>query len=93
MGFRTLSIVRYFKLENTTFRKLDLFPSSGEGRRLTLLGRLERADLNHWTIFFEVQVKIRVTLRLAVYRQSVPLGAKPLETHDQRFFSTEPLRS
>jgi hypothetical protein len=33
-----------------------------------------------------------VTLRLAVYRQSAHLGAKPLETHDQRFFSTEPLR-
>jgi hypothetical protein len=30
-GFWTLSIVRYSKkLENTTFRKLDLFPSSGE---------------------------------------------------------------
>jgi hypothetical protein len=29
--------------------------------------------------------KVRVTLRLAVYRQSVLLGAKPLETHDQRF--------
>jgi hypothetical protein len=28
----------------------------------------------------------RVTLRLAVYRQSVCLGDKPLETHDQHFF-------
>jgi hypothetical protein len=28
----------------------------------------------------------RVTLRLAAYRQSVRLGAWPLETHDQRFF-------
>jgi hypothetical protein len=26
---------------------------------------------------------VRVTLRLAVYRQSVRLGKKPLETHDQ----------
>jgi hypothetical protein len=33
-----------------------------------------------------VRVRVRVTLRLAVYRQSVRLGAKPLETHDQRFF-------
>jgi hypothetical protein len=32
------------KLENTTFRKLDLFPSSGEGETLTLLGSLERAN-------------------------------------------------
>jgi hypothetical protein len=30
--------------------------------------------------------KVRVTLRLAVYRPSVRLGAKPLEAHDQRFF-------
>jgi hypothetical protein len=28
---------------------------------------------------------VRVTLRLAVYSQSVRLGAKPLENHDQRF--------
>jgi hypothetical protein len=32
------------------------------------------------------QVKVKVTLKLAVYRQSVRLGAKPLETHDQRLF-------
>jgi hypothetical protein len=32
IGFWTLSIVWYSKkLENTTFRKLDLFPSSGQG--------------------------------------------------------------
>jgi hypothetical protein len=30
--------------------------------------------------------KVRVTLRLAVYRQSVRLGAKPLETHGLHFF-------
>jgi hypothetical protein len=29
---------------------------------------------------------VRVTLRLAVYRQSVRLGAKPLETHGQMIF-------
>jgi hypothetical protein len=37
------------KLENTTFRKLDLFPSSGDGETPALLGPLERANLNHWT--------------------------------------------
>jgi hypothetical protein len=31
-------------------------------------------------------VRARVTLRLAVYRQSVRLGPKPLETHDLHFF-------
>jgi hypothetical protein len=31
------------------FRKLDLFPSAGEGREIsTLLGPLERANLIHW---------------------------------------------
>jgi hypothetical protein len=34
----------------------------------------------------QVKVKVKVTLRLAVYRQSVRLGVKPLETHDQIFF-------
>jgi hypothetical protein len=28
----------------------------------------------------------QVTLRLAVYRQSVRLGVRPFESHDQRFF-------
>jgi hypothetical protein len=32
------------------------------------------------------QVKVKVTLLLVVYRQSVLLGVKPLETHDQSFF-------
>jgi hypothetical protein len=32
------------------------------------------------------RVSARITLTLAVYRQSVRLGAKPLETHDQYFF-------
>jgi hypothetical protein len=32
------------------FWKLDLFPSSGKARETpVLLGRLERANLNHWT--------------------------------------------
>jgi hypothetical protein len=35
------------------------------------------------------KVKVKVTLRLAVYSQSVRLGVKPLETHDQTFFSIE----
>jgi hypothetical protein len=38
------------------------------------------------------KVKVRVPLRLAVYRQSVRLGVRPLEVHDQRFFPTELLR-
>jgi hypothetical protein len=34
----------------------------------------------------QVKVKVKVTLRLAVYHQSVRLSVKPLEVHDQRFF-------
>jgi hypothetical protein len=34
----------FYKLENTTFRKLDLFPSSGEWETPTLLGHLEKAS-------------------------------------------------
>jgi hypothetical protein len=38
------------------------------------------------------RVRVRVTLWLVVYRQSVCLGAKPLEAHDQ-IFLIEPLWS
>jgi hypothetical protein len=48
-GFWTLPIVQCF-LKNATFRKLDLFPSSGKIMAVpTLLGPFERANLNHWT--------------------------------------------
>jgi hypothetical protein len=33
-----------------------------------------------------IWVRVRVTLRLVVYRQSVRLGEKPVATHDQQFF-------
>jgi hypothetical protein len=36
------------KLDNTTFRKLDLFLSLGEWETPNLLGPLERVNLNHW---------------------------------------------
>jgi hypothetical protein len=35
------------------------------------------------TNWVRVRVRVRVTLRLSVYRQSLRLGDKPLETHDQ----------
>jgi hypothetical protein len=38
------------KLEKTALRKLDLFPSSGEGSEIrTALGPVEGTDLNHCT--------------------------------------------
>jgi hypothetical protein len=42
-----------------------------------------RRTSRNWTV---VRLKVKVTLRLAVYRQSVRLGVKPLETHDQISF-------
>jgi hypothetical protein len=39
-----------------------------------------RVDINR------VRVRVTVTLRVAVYRQSICLGDKPLETHDQQFY-------
>jgi hypothetical protein len=43
----------FWTLENTTFRKLDVFLFSGErGEAHTLLGPLERANLNRWTTHF-----------------------------------------
>jgi hypothetical protein len=36
------------KLENTTFRKLYLLPSAGEGKTPTPLGSLKRTNLGHW---------------------------------------------
>jgi hypothetical protein len=46
--------------------------------------RLLATDLN--TALMPVKVKIKETLRLAVYRQSIRLGSRPLETHDQISF-------
>jgi hypothetical protein len=51
LSFWTLSIVQYSKkLENTTFRKLDVSVLRSGGERTPCqLGPLERANLNHWT--------------------------------------------
>jgi hypothetical protein len=37
-------------MKNTTFRRLDLFPSSGEGRHLLCWV----PNLNHWTLCFSL---------------------------------------
>jgi hypothetical protein len=56
------------------FLPIPLFPSPHPGR----LPSRNSTDLN---------VKVNVTLRLAVYRQLVRLGVKHLETHDLRAFT------
>jgi hypothetical protein len=46
----------------------------------------------HSTTQVKVKFKVKVTLRFAIYRQSVRLGVNPLETQDPRLFSTETSR-
>jgi hypothetical protein len=56
-------------------------------------------NLRHWVLFsspprtlstteevVRVRFRVRITSRLAIYRQSVRLGVKHLETHDHRSF-------
>jgi hypothetical protein len=64
---------------------LDLFPSSGEGKGTpTLLGPLERANLNHWTTH---AVEVEVNLRPTVSRPVCPGARRPSGTCGQFLFS------
>jgi hypothetical protein len=51
-----------------------------------------RSSLHSGNRLKKVKVRVKATFRLAVCRQSVHLGVKPLETHEQRFFLNELLR-
>jgi hypothetical protein len=47
-----------------------------------------KSDFPFWKQAMKFNIigaRVRVTSRLAVYRQSIRLGDKPLETHDQYF--------
>jgi hypothetical protein len=61
------------------FRNWICFCPQVRGKTPTLLGPLERANLNHWA----THIRVRVTLQLAVYHQSGHLCNKPLETYNQ----------
>jgi hypothetical protein len=80
LGSESLSTVTIFyclRFETSLF--VASFDSQGHGGGI-------RTRLHTGKKF--VKVKVKVTLRLAVYRQSICLGVKPLETHDQNFFFT-----
>jgi hypothetical protein len=62
---------------------LLVFSSQAEFQLTT---ELSHSPTSYFTSLHSAKVKVKVTLRLAVYRQSVHLGVKPLETHDQTFF-------
>jgi hypothetical protein len=60
-------------------------PSTTNKREFACSLTNETELLQLWTT--DVKDKVRVTSRRAVFRQSVRLGVKLLETHDQRSFS------
>jgi hypothetical protein len=76
---------------------LDLYTTCYDNSQITIfdwtLSTSDHTALIHyfsnWTLPHSsrsrIGVTVWVTLRLAVYRQSVRLGNKPVETHDQRF--------
>jgi hypothetical protein len=64
--------------------RVYILQEQGSSLPTTRMAMAEAFDAN-----VKVKGKVKFTLRLAVYRQTVCLGVKPLETHDQRsvFFS------
>jgi hypothetical protein len=96
-NFHTLQITR---APAKSFPAHSVFTSSCLLAAPTVAIPLLRAqDLSGWRLpsswtKSKVKVKVKVILRLVVYRQLVRLGDKPLEDYGQRFLlSTEPLRS
>jgi hypothetical protein len=54
--------------------------------QLNTCGHSPTSLMGGWVCRLQLlDVKVKVTLRLVVYRQSVRLSVKPLKTHDQRF--------
>jgi hypothetical protein len=93
LGFRTLSIVRYSKNQNTQlFGNWISFRPQVREETSTLLGPLERPNLNHWKTYVKIKVKIIVMLRLTVSRP-VCLGIEhPSGAYDQIFITVRQLR-
>jgi hypothetical protein len=77
-------------VQNTTLNRLRPRLAAISHQPLSLLFT-DLLSTDYWhlltrSVGVRVRVRVRVTLPLAVYRQSVRLCAKPLETHDQQFF-------
>jgi hypothetical protein len=90
-----LRLLCVHRLSGNGFQQCPLLPCSRSYRLATVpqLSTLNSTRLHpnislHSTALnCTLRVRVRVTLRLSVYRQSVRLGAKALESHDQYFFS------
>jgi hypothetical protein len=67
-------VKKWYIRENDNIGKMEISGTSG------YLIKLNCTTITNWTLI------VSVTLRLAVYRQSVRLHAEPLETYDQYFF-------
>jgi hypothetical protein len=93
-----LALVLRLPIPKIRLHSIPLLPSSYPGRLASRNAtRLDSTRLDYCSLilllllcfyYFSGQ-RVRVTLRLAVYSQSVRLGDKPLETQDQYFFPTE----
>jgi hypothetical protein len=57
-------------IKNRVFRKPDLFPSSSKWETSTLLGPLERANLNHWTHHFSITMAIKIP-EIRLFRREI----------------------
>jgi hypothetical protein len=54
--------------------------------RIFIVEDIYKLDMQTLTLWSTVRVRVRVTLRLAVYRQAHHFGVKLLETHGQQYF-------
>jgi hypothetical protein len=83
LGFRTIPCLSYQLFTATACNNWipEITPLTHQStlRWLTLL--TNSVHINP----LKVKIKVKITLRLVVHLQSVRLGAKPLETHDQSF--------
>jgi hypothetical protein len=73
-------------LNKTTEQLFDFTKRRSEKEIPNKMNKEELDVSRYLSICILIRVRVTVTLRQAVYRQSVRLGAKILETHDQHFF-------
>jgi hypothetical protein len=91
--FTTLIYSAIANFHTLQFARGHTFPARSVLTSSCLVTAFRAQVLCEWRLsFYCVFFKVRVTLRLAVYRQSVHLGARSLEAHNQRFFPAELLR-